>query len=83
MKSVCAAIALTVLPLFAAPVPLDEAETRTTFSSGTVSEFGPDAIVIRSESGRVPMRYSYSRTTTYVDETGALRQASVPWMLTI
>ena len=45
--------------------------TTTTHSAGTISEFSPDSIVIRSESSPDPLRYSYSKTTTYVDETGA------------
>ena len=45
--------------------------TTTTQSSGTINEFSPDTIVIRSESAPEPVRYSYSKTTTYVDETGA------------
>jgi hypothetical protein len=45
--------------------------TSTTTSNGTISEFSPDTIVIRSESSPAPVRYSYSKTTTYVDETGA------------
>ena len=45
--------------------------TTTTTSAGTISEFGPERIIIRSESSPEPVRYSYSKTTTYVDETGA------------
>ena len=45
--------------------------TTTTTSAGTISEFGPETIIIRSESSPEPVRYSYSKTTTYVDETGA------------
>jgi hypothetical protein len=30
-----------------------------------------DTIVIRSETAPTPVRYSYSKATTYVDETGA------------
>jgi len=46
-------------------------ETTTTNSVGTISEFSPDTIIIRSETSPEPLRYSYSKTTTYVDETGA------------
>src|SRR4051794_33203583 len=46
-------------------------ETSTTTSAGTISEFGPNVISIRSESSSQPIRYSYSKTTTYVDESGA------------
>ncbi len=45
--------------------------TTTTTSAGTISEFGPETIIIRSEASPEPIRYSYSKTTTYVDETGA------------
>ncbi|MEQ1861509.1 MAG: hypothetical protein ABMA13_16430 [Chthoniobacteraceae bacterium] len=43
----------------------------TTTSAGTISEFGPETIIIRSETSPEPIRYSYTTTTTYVDETGA------------
>jgi hypothetical protein len=45
-------------------------ETTTT-SAGTISEFGPETITIHSETSSEPVRYNYSKTTTYVDETGA------------
>jgi len=45
--------------------------TSTTTSAGTISEFGPETLIIRSETSPQPIRYSYSKTTTYVDETGA------------
>lgn len=43
----------------------------TTTSEGTLSEFGSDSLVIRSETATEPLRYSVSKSTTYVDETGA------------
>lgn len=39
-------------------------------SMGTISEFSPRAIVIKTEKGTDPVSYSYSKTTTYVDEAG-------------
>ena len=39
----------------------------TTTTAGTISEFGPETIIIRSETSPEPVRYSYSKTTTYVD----------------
>jgi len=42
-----------------------------TETAGTVSEFSPDTIVVRSETGSSPSRYSYTESTTYVDDTGA------------
>lgn len=46
-------------------------ETVTTNAAGTISEFNPDTIVIRSETSASPVRYYYTDTTTYVDESGA------------
>lgn len=45
-------------------------ETTTTTSAGTIGEFGTDTITVRSETSPTPIRYSYSKTTTYVDESG-------------
>jgi hypothetical protein len=47
-----------------------ESTTTTTTTRGTVSTFTPDTIVVKSESSPTPVRYSYSKTTTYVDEMG-------------
>lgn len=45
--------------------------TTTTTSAGTITEFSPDSLIIRTESSSAPLRYGYSKTVTYVDETGA------------
>ena len=42
----------------------------TTTSAGTISEFSPDAIVVKTESAAEPVHYTYSKSTTYVDESG-------------
>ncbi len=44
--------------------------TTTTESTGTISEFGPEGIVIRTTTDTDPVRYSSEKTTTYVDENG-------------
>ena len=44
--------------------------TTTTSSSGTISEFGKDVIVVKTTTSTDPIRYSYTKTTTYVDEKG-------------
>ncbi len=44
--------------------------TTTTQAAGTVSEFGPDSIVIRTAPTASPTTYEYTETTTYVDEAG-------------
>ncbi len=44
--------------------------TATTTTAGTISDFSPDTIIVRSEASSAPLRYHYSKTTTYVDEAG-------------
>lgn len=44
--------------------------TETTESMGTISEMGPDTMVIRSETSSSPMNYTYTKSTTYVDDAG-------------
>lgn len=44
--------------------------TTTTTTDGTVSQFGPDTIVVKSTTSTDPLTYSYSKTTVYVDENG-------------
>lgn len=45
-------------------------QTTTTTSDGTISEFSPDTIIVKTQDAAEPVRYSYSKTTTYVDENG-------------
>jgi len=66
-----AATMLAIAPFASAQVTATTATTATTFTPGTISEFSPDTIVIRSETAPAPIRYSYTKTTTYVDEEGA------------
>lgn len=47
-----------------------EATSTITTSEGTISEFGPQAIVIKTAVGTEPVRYISSETTNYVDENG-------------
>lgn len=66
--------ALLGLMLITANVTLAQTAVRetttTTTTAGTISEFGPETIIVRSETAPEPIRYSYTKTTTYVDETG-------------
>jgi hypothetical protein len=48
-----------------------ESTTSTTTSAGTISQFSPDTIMVKTETSTEPVSYSYTKTTTYVDETGA------------
>lgn len=43
----------------------------TTESVGTISEVKPDTIVVRTTTSSSPTSYSYTKSTTYVDEKGA------------
>lgn len=45
--------------------------TTTTTTAGTISEFGPETIVVKTVKSSKPLRYTYTKTTTYVDEAGA------------
>ncbi len=66
-------VALLGGALSAAPVLAGESQTTektvttttTTTSSGTVSQFGPDAIVIKGSGSTAPVTYQYTKTTTY------------------
>ena len=44
--------------------------TSYTTSAGTVSEFTPGTISLRTTASPLPINYTYSKTTTYVDENG-------------
>lgn len=69
-SAVLLGLLLTTVSVAFAQTTVKETTTTTT-SAGTISEFGPETIIIRSETSPQPIRYSYSKTTTYVDETGA------------
>ena len=44
--------------------------TTTTTSGGTVADFGPGAIVVRTDNATQPVTYTYRQSTVYVDENG-------------
>ena len=48
----------------------DVTTTTSTTTSGSVSEFTPGTITVTSGPAALPVSYSYSKTTTYVDESG-------------
>jgi len=72
VKSLILVLAILILPgsLFAQQEKVTTTVT-TTETAGTISEFSPDTIVIRSETSTTPLSYGYTKTTTYVDSTGA------------
>jgi hypothetical protein len=44
--------------------------TTTTTTEGTISQFGPNTIAVKTTTSPTPITYSYTKTTTYVDESG-------------
>jgi hypothetical protein len=44
--------------------------TTTVKSGGIVSELTPTTIVVKDDTSSVPVRYTFTKTTTYVDENG-------------
>jgi hypothetical protein len=61
---------IAALTMACATISFADDVVTTTESAGTVSEFSPDTIIIRSQTSPEPIRYSYSKTTTYVDDAG-------------
>ena len=66
-------LAVLVMPctVFAQQETMTVNTVTTTETAGTITEFSPDTIVIRSETSSSPTHYSYTKSTTYVDDTGA------------
>ena len=63
-------VAMTLLIMPCGVFAQDRTTVTTTENAGTISEVGPDTLVIRSETSSSPMHYSYTKKTTYVDERG-------------
>ncbi len=72
LKTSAAAVLAAALTCSAfAQVAVPDTETTTTITSaGTISQFNPDAIVVQTEGAPLPVRYTYTKATTYVDENG-------------
>ena len=51
-------------------IPAETRTTTTTTSTGTVSEFTPNTIAVKVNTSPIPVRYTFTKTTTYVDENG-------------
>jgi len=53
-------------------IPADpgNVQSTTVTSAGTISEFSPDTIVVKTDNSPEPVHYTYSKSTTYVDENG-------------
>ncbi len=75
MNSLAFASAVLLLPVGIYAQQQQETRTTatvtTTESAGTISEVRPGTIVLRSETSSSPINYSSTKSTTYVDDTGA------------
>jgi hypothetical protein len=71
-RIIIGALLIPVTPLAITTTVAQTVETTqtTTTSQGTISEFGPQLLVIKTETVGEPLRYTSSKTTTYVDEAG-------------
>jgi len=67
LATIAAAILSASVPAFAQTAVTT---TSTTSSMGTISEFSPEVMMIKTETSTAPVRYTYTKTTTYVDEAG-------------
>jgi hypothetical protein len=64
------ALAVLIMPcaLFAQQ---EKVTVTTTETTGTISDVKPDTIVVRTETSSSPTSYSYTKSTTYVDDKGS------------
>ena len=69
VKSFVFALSILIMPH--AVLAQEQMSVTTTETAGTISELGQDTIVVRTETSSSPLRYSSTKSTTYVDETGA------------
>ncbi len=71
MKSVQSfVLALSFLVVPYSAFAQEQMSMTTTETMGTISELGQDTIVVQTETNSSPMRYSSTKSTTYVDERG-------------
>ncbi|MBF0101660.1 MAG: hypothetical protein HQK77_12210 [Desulfobacterales bacterium] len=68
--SVVLTLAVLIIPcgLFAQQEKMTVTSTETV---GTISRISPDTIVVQTETSSSPTSYSYTKSTTYVDDSGA------------
>ena len=67
-----ACISVLSLMLFATGAIADNVikETATMTSTGTISQVSPENFFVKTTTSPDPVRFSYTKTTTYVDENG-------------
>ncbi|HEY4256352.1 MAG TPA: hypothetical protein VGM66_03975 [Candidatus Udaeobacter sp.] len=72
-KMTTLALALLVVGCFWSSQAFAQTTTTVTTANGAFTEYvpGSETMVVRSETGASPLRYSVTRQTTIVDDTGA------------
>jgi len=50
--------------------PVETTAVQPVEAAGTLTEFAPDGMVIRTQEAAAPIRYSISKSVVYVDEAG-------------
>lgn len=58
------------MPVYAQSVVQTTTTTAPIETVGTVTEFAPEVIVVQSQASTAPIRYTFTKTTEYVDEAG-------------
>lgn len=73
IKMITLGIALLAVGCFWSSQAFAQTSTTVTTTNGAFTEYvpGSQTMVIRSETGTSPLRYSVTKQTTIVDETGA------------
>ena len=73
MKMTTLGAALLAVGCFWSSQAFAQATTTVTTTNGAFTEYvpGSETMVVRSETGTSPLRYSVTKQTTIVDETGA------------
>lgn len=70
-KHLGAVAILSLMTLAPSAIFAQETSTTTTITStGTVSDWKPNAVAVKVDTSPIPVRYSFTKTTTYVDENG-------------
>jgi hypothetical protein len=73
MKTLTTSLGVVVvlgLMTLAPNVVFGQETTTTVTSQGTVTELSPDAMSVQVTSAPAPIHYTFTKTTTYVDENG-------------
>src|SRR4051812_47372808 len=70
IPAVLTAATLLGAAVMIAETPRIEATSTKVNARGTITEFGPQSITVKTEKGDTPVRYISNDTTNFVDENG-------------